>query len=232
MSKKPRIVGTLRFESPVEVSPGWFVAKSSAAGHVRHHLTILDHALGAFGQFRVDRYLLPGTGAFSVDVLDTSAAGDAIFDHDDFHSLLIQLNRTCNEVIGSDLDSTGLAAVAADVAARTGCAQGRIHRFLETVQRHDGVTVIDNEGHGILLGSQHRPTPELQAAIDVDVADLKKLIRIDTADNTYVVDASAHTDLKHGDKIKISAGPLGEMQCIAVDAATPIPDPLPPSLFD
>lgn len=228
MRKKLPIVGSLLFEAPVIATPDGFHTKVSAAGHVRHHLTILDHALGAFGPFRANRNLFPIAGAFSVDVVDTSEEGSATFDREKFQSLLLQLNQGCEEILVSDKDRTSPSAVATEISIRAGCDKDRVLRLLEAVQRHVGVMVIDAEGHGVLLGARHRPTPEHQESIDVDVADLKNLIRIDTTDNTYVIDASTEPDLKPGDQIKINdKGPLGEMQCIAVDAASPIPESQP-----
>ena len=228
MKKKLPIVGSLLFEAPVIVAPDGFHTKVGAVGHLRHHLTILDHALGAFGPFRVDRNLLPSSGAYSVDVLDTSEEGGAIFDREKFQVLLLQLNRACEEVLGSDKDRASPSEVATQASIQTGCDQDRALRLLEAVQRHAGVTVIDTEGHGVILGARHRPTSEHQETIDVDVADLRNLIRIDTPDNTYVIDASSDTHLKPGDQIKVNdKGPLGEMQCIAADAASPIPESQP-----
>lgn len=228
MKKKLPIAGSVRFEAPVTTLSGEFHTKVCSAGHVRHHLTLLDHALGAYGPFRADRNLVPSAGAFSVDVLDASEEGNASFDRDEFQRLLHKLNQACEVVLNSDKDSANASEVATELSLRAGCDRERVLRLLLAVQRHDGVMVIDAEGDGVLLGARHRPTPEHLQTIDVDVADLRNLIRIDTTENTYVIDASTDPDLKPGDQIKINdKGPLGEMQCIAADAASPIPESQP-----
>ncbi|TAN06855.1 MAG: hypothetical protein EPN38_07315 [Rhodanobacteraceae bacterium] len=184
MKPNKRIAGKIILSAPVNTKFTEATVTDSAHGASRQALTQLGKALCAYGPFVLGPDISFVQAGIKLDVIDTSKKENANFDQASFEAFVQRAHDICSDALLATGDTSAqLAAAAEAFASQENRNADAIKALFNSVATQRGASLISKEGELIEIGVGSHAVAEDGADLEIDVACIRRFLRVKTATN-------------------------------------------------